>query len=244
MICNLRPPNERYDANFAILQKHNLHIVDLDLIAREVVNVESTRSRILKTFPQATGQPIPGSSVPAIDRAKLGSIIFSDKTARSTLNSLMRWPIMQTTILAILKAYIAGYSCIVVDAPLLFESGLDKFCSVTLTVFIEKEEDQVKRLLDRDLKLVAASGDPNKKPLTESEAKDRIHAQMSTEQKRKKSTYEVENSSSIQALENQVDVLLSNIRSKHRAWLPRNSLIVYLVTLFFLALMYLAYRYA
>jgi dephospho-CoA kinase len=156
----------------------------------------------------------------------------------------MRWPILKTTLLKIAKAYFAGYTCIVVDAPLLFEAGMDKLCSATVTVFIEKEEDQIKRLLDRDAKLLAADSNPNRKPLTEAEAKDRIHAQMSIEEKRRRSTYELDNSTTIQDLENQIDVLVSNVKSKHRAWIPRNSLIVYLVTLFFLTLMYLSYRFA
>ena len=215
-------------------------IIDLDMIAREVVEVESTRRSILKAFPDAAGERSAGVSasvVPPIDRAKLGVIVFSDAGARSKLNQLMKWPILSTTLKRVWEAYWAGVKVVVVDAPLLFESGLDKICSVTVTVFIDDEEEQINRLLERDAKLVASSGDTSRKPLTKEEAKARIDAQMSIAQKRKLSTYEIDNSGTVKQLEESVDLLLTHIKSSHRPMIPRNSVITYGVTLFFLALM-------
>jgi dephospho-CoA kinase len=226
------------------LRKLGLHIIDLDVIARDVVEVDATRSAILKTFPEAAG-PIPTGApagfVPPIDRVKLGAIVFQDEVARKKLNQLMRWPIISTTFKAIWRAYWAGIKCSVIDAPLLFESGLSKLCSVTVTVYIEKEEDQIGRLLARDLKLVAS--DPSRKPLTLEEAQSRVNAQMPLSEKRKRSTYELDNSGSVAELENQIDTLIATIKSKHKAFLPRNSLITYLVTLFFLGIMFIIYLF-
>lgn len=214
----------------------------MDVIARDVVEVDATRAKILSVFPTAAA-PLPNGapqgSVPLIDRAKLGAIIFDDKEARTKLNQLMKWPITLATLKAIWKSYWAGHKCIVMDAPLLFESGLSRLCSVTVTVFIDQEEDQIARLLARDLKIVAS--DPTRKPLTLEEAKARVNSQMPLSEKRKKSTYELDNSGNVKSLEDQIDTLIAHIRSKHKAKLPRNSLITYLVTLFFLALMFLVY---
>jgi len=197
----------------------------------------------LNAFPDAAADRPTGASpttVPPIDRGKLGSIIFADAKARSKLNQLMKWPIILATLKRVWQAYWAGVKVVVVDAPLLFESSLSMICSVTITVFIDREEDQVKRLIERDTKRIA-SGDVSRPLLTKEDAKARIEAQMPIAQKRKLSTYEIDNSGTIQQLEQQVDDLLQHIKATHRPLLPRNSLITYGVTLFFLALMYLGW---
>lgn len=214
------------------------------MIAREVVDVDSTRSKILKVWPEVAAARPEGSSsssVPPIDRAKLGAIIFADPSARKRLNQLLKWPIMKTTLLSLWRAYWAGAKCVIVDAPLLFEAGLDKLCHVTVTVFIEDVEDQIKRLMERDASLAKVQG---RAPITHDEAKSRIDSQMSTEEKRKRATYEIDNSGTLPELEEMTDTLIKHVRKSHKPFLPRNSLVTYLVTLFFLFLMFLVYVFA
>lgn len=208
------------------------------------MDMESTRRDVIKAFPSVVAHPdispsgsSSSPSVPPIDRAKLGAIIFADPSARHRLNQLMKWPIIMSTLRAIWRAYWAGIPAIVVDAPLLFESKLDKICSLTITIYIEKEEDQIARLLERDAKVLG------KQPLTAEEAKARIEAQMSTKEKRKRSTYEVDNSGTNSELENRLDLLMATIKHKHKPLLPRSSLLIYITTIFFLVLMYIASRW-
>lgn len=206
-----------------------------------MVNVDSVRRSILKQWPEVAQAGSTGSgrsSVPALDRAKLGSIIFAHPDERKKLNTLLKWPITRATLLALVKAYIAGAKCVIVDAPLLFESGLDKLCHVTVTVFVDSEELQIDRLVDRDTKLALSQSRP---AVTREEAKHRIDSQMSTAEKRKRATYEIDNSGTAAELEDLTDTLIKHIRKAHKASLPRNSLITYLITLFFLGLMYLVY---
>lgn len=228
---------------FRFLQEHKIHIIDLDVIAREVVDVDSVRRSIIKTWPEVaqTGSTGPNrSAVPTLDRAKLGSIIFSKPEERKRLNGLLKWPITRATLYALLRAYIAGAKCVIVDAPLLFESGLDKLCHVTITVFVDDEEIQIRRLLDRDTKLAESQ---NRAPITREEAKHRIDSQMSTADRRKRATYEIDNSGTANELDDLTDTLIKHIRKAHKAAVPRNSLITYLTTLFFVGLMFVVYYF-
>lgn len=180
----------------------------------------------------------------------------------------MRWPILMLMIKKIVISYLKGLPCIVIDAPLLFEAGIDKICSLTITVYIDDESKQVERLIERDKKLKleqqkkkeaeqtqqgktsssssipsnASAQNASTAPLTEEEAKSRVSAQMPLSIKRQRSTYQLNNSDTVEHLYNDIDQLIAQIKQKHRPWLPRNSLLVYLTTLFFVLLIYVVYK--
>ena len=205
--------------------------------------MDSVRRSILKTWPEVAlsgSNGVSRSSVPSLDRTKLGSIIFAHPEQRKKLNALLKWPITRATLWALFRAYVAGAKCVIVDAPLLFESGLDKLCHVTITVFIDSEEVQIQRLVSRDEKSALSQ---NRAPITREEAKNRIDSQMSTTEKRKRSTYEIDNSGTEPELDDLTDTLIKHIRKSHKAALPRNSLITYSTTLFFLGLMFVVYYF-
>ena len=50
----------------------------------------------------------------------------------------------------VLYYYIRGYRAVVLDIPLLFESGLDLLCGVVMVVAVRDPEVQMRRLRDRD----------------------------------------------------------------------------------------------
>lgn len=228
---------------------------------------EGVRRSIFAIWPEAAGNAAPGT-VPPIDRAKLGTIVFADATARQKLNGIMKWPIIKQTMKKIWNAYWQGLPAIVVDAPLLFEAKMDKICSVTITVYIEREEDQIERLMERDRKNIAAQAQPGSqttsspssnttadampsnpppkapspKPMTREEAENRVHAQMALSEKCRRATYQLDNSGTLDQLQNNIDVLIAQIKRTHRPWLPRNSLLVYTTTLFFVVLIYVVFR--
>ena len=59
-----------------------------------------------------------------INRIKLGKIIFDDVDKRRFLNSVTHPEIHRTIYKEIIKLFIMGHSFIVVDLPLLFETGI------------------------------------------------------------------------------------------------------------------------
>jgi len=165
---------------------HSLPVIDADLLARQVV-LPGTLSykSIVKYFSPTTPDllhsletdPIqpPSKSGPSINRAVLGRRVFGDtnekKKDRAVLNGIVHPAVRKEMLWSIMWYWIMGSWAVVLDVPLLFEGGLDLYCSKTLFVGIHDEEVQLRRLLDRD------------KHLTETEGRDRISSQMSVEKK-------------------------------------------------------------
>jgi dephospho-CoA kinase len=80
---------------------------------------------------------------------------------------------------------------VVVDVPLLFESGLQAMFERTLVVYIPAEL-QLERLIRRD-------------GLTPEQAEQRIRAQMPIEEKKRLADYVIDNSDSLASTEQQID---------------------------------------
>lgn len=84
----------------------------------------------------------------AVDRKRLASLVFSDGEALSRLNRLIAPLIYERVLREIEKAGGAAADA-VVDAPLLFEYGLEVYCDVTVGVVADPEV-AVCRLSARD----------------------------------------------------------------------------------------------
>lgn len=104
-----------------------------------------------------------------LDRKKLGARIFSDDAARKTLNDIMH-PLVYTAMDEITRDLEkAGVPLIVLEIPLLFETGMqDRFEEIWLVA--ASEPVQMARLMARD-------------GLSEVQAHARIASQMPLEQK-------------------------------------------------------------
>jgi dephospho-CoA kinase len=93
-----------------------------------------------------------------------------------------------------------GTPRVILDAPLLIESGLQRLCSVVIVISIPKDI-QLQRLILRN-------------EFSENEAKARIESQMPFEAKLKFATDVIENSGSIEELRTQVDALADKLEKK------------------------------
>lgn len=119
------------------LRKLGFTIVDADLVAREVVLPgEKGHALVKKAFPQVfMGEEL--------DRGKLGRLIYEDDSSREKLNQLLH-PLILNKMLEQAQGKTVFF-----DAPLLFETGLDKHCKQILYVGVSPEI-QLKRLMERD----------------------------------------------------------------------------------------------
>jgi dephospho-CoA kinase len=93
----------------------------------------------------------------AVDREKLGPIVFADASARRDLEAIVH-PGVYRAIRSGLRGFeLTGeYSFAVVDVPLLFETGHEKdFDRIIVTVC--RRETQMARLMDRGMSRQAAS---------------------------------------------------------------------------------------
>ena len=81
------------------------------------------------------------------------------------LNGIVHPAVRWAMALLVLKYYLLGHWAVVLDIPLLFESGLDVFCGVVIVVAVKEPGVQMRRLRERD---------PHLSP---GEAEDRVRSQ-------------------------------------------------------------------
>ena len=130
----------------------------------------------------------------AVDRAKLGPIVFADENARKDLEAIVH-PAVYRAIAAGLRAFerIGGYPFVVVDVPLLFETGhAGDFDRVIVTA--APVEVQLERLRARNL--------------TESEARQRLAAQQPTAAKVARANFVVRTDGTFEETDRQVQEIL------------------------------------
>ena len=170
-------------------------VIDSDSIAREVVESGTTGwESVVAEFGQDILAP-DGT----IDRAKLGSIIFSDRERRDTLNAILHPRIINTIreqIAALGKQY--PEAPVVADIPLLIECGLQHEFDAVIVVWSPPELQQ-KRLMERD-------------GLSAVEAQQRIDAQMALNEKQAHATYVIKNDGSEMKAEEQVKTIFFTIK--------------------------------
>lgn len=172
-----------------LLEEKGAHIVDSDLLAREVVRKGTPAWReIVEHF----GEGILNHEG-EIDRAKLGEIVFSQPGEREFLNRVTHPRIFQLMAerLRELEEETGGEGVVVLDIPLLVEAGAGRMFHFNLVVDAPPEE-QAKRLMED-------------RGLSAGEAWARISSQASREERLRCADLVIENDGSLDKLRNEVD---------------------------------------
>ena len=110
-----------------IFEKSGYKVINYDLVTRQIY---SKGSRCLNEVVETFGKEILTSDG-ELDRRKLGEIVFSDKNSLDRLNKIVYKYILSLTAGEIEKS---KNKKLLLDAPTLFESGLDKSCDVIVGV--------------------------------------------------------------------------------------------------------------
>lgn len=84
-----------------------------------------------------------------LDRKKLAQIAFSDEEKHKKLNEITHFHIVKEIEKWLFETEKNGAKIAVIDAPLLFESGADRLCSITLGI-IAPCSTRLKRIIKRD----------------------------------------------------------------------------------------------
>lgn len=172
-----------------LLKEHGFYHIDCDrLVHNEVYRDPIVLNALIAAF---------GSAVVkdgALDRLALRKCTMGNPAALQKLNQTVM-PFIKDHINKTLRAH-SGEN-IILDAPLLFESGLDRQCDKVLSVVAEP-----KVALDR---IVQRDG------LTPEEAKKRLASQHAAEYYTAKSDYILRNDNGITALKKQTLELLQQI---------------------------------
>jgi dephospho-CoA kinase len=132
---------------------YSLPIIDADIIAREVVAPGTAGyNQIVAHFSAST----PDLLLPdgALNRPALGRRVFGDsddrKKDRAVLNAIVHPAVRMEMYRQLLRAYLRGCWAVVLDVPLLFESGLDSLCGTVMVVAVRDPAIQMRRLRERD----------------------------------------------------------------------------------------------
>lgn len=102
------------------------------------------------------------------------------KRDRGVLNGIVHPAVRKEMYRQLLKCYLRGHWAVVLDVPLLFESGLDSICGVVMVVGVSDPEVQMRRLRERD---------PH---LTEEDARNRVLSQGDVKAKMKRAEFMAE----------------------------------------------------
>ncbi|THF75478.1 dephospho-CoA kinase [Cohnella fermenti] len=171
-----------------LLVERGAALVDADRIAREVVEPgQAPLRRIAERFGQAVLL-----EDGTLNRKRLGEIVFSDPAERAALEQ-----ITHPAIRAVMKDKMAAFEredpkrLVVVDVPLLYESGLEPLFHRVMVVYVPREL-QLARLMERD-------------GLTAEAASRRLGAQMDIEEKRRRADDVIDNSGSLEDTIRQLD---------------------------------------
>ena len=128
-----------------IFRNEGFCVIDCDIVARRVVDCgKPALAEIDRSFPEGVITP-----EGALDRRKLGSIVFSDKEKLALLDRII-YPYITFYITAAIRelARIGG-NMIMLDAPTLFESGADVLCDVIVSITADRESCAA-RIMKRD----------------------------------------------------------------------------------------------
>ncbi len=129
----------------ALLLKEGFFIIDCDCVAREVVEAGSDG---LQALVQVFSHDILREDG-SLDRKKLGKRVFTDSAARTCLNNTIFPFIIRRVDELIRSAAAQGEKAVILDAPTLFESGMDRLCTMILAVCADASRRKA-RIMARD----------------------------------------------------------------------------------------------
>jgi dephospho-CoA kinase len=177
--------------------RRGVPVIDADVLAHGVMaaGTEAT-SAIAARF----GDVLDADG--AVDRRKLGPIVFADDGARRDLEAIVH-PAVYRAIEAALRAFerLGGSPVAVADVPLLYETGHEHdFDRVIVTAC--PPEQQRQRLRDRGL--------------TDAEAAQRLAAQQPTEVKTARADFVIRTDGTLEATTRQVETLVQTLTNSGR----------------------------
>ena len=179
------------------LVEHGVELIDADQIAREVVEPGKPAWRkIVDHF----GEGILDEEG-FIDRTALGAVVFADEKKRTLLNELTHPPIIEAIAIQ-LEVLQAFDGVVVIDVPLLVESGVDRGYEAVVVV-AAKPETQLQRLVEL-------------RGMDRREAQARIAAQSPLEEKLAVATHVIWNEGTLEELQAAVDDVAADLTRRAR----------------------------
>jgi dephospho-CoA kinase len=169
--------------------------IDTDAVYHGLISDKSDCTKSLVDFFGAEIEKPDGS----IDRIALRNTVFRDKSGEKLkqLNKITHRHVLLETEKIIENYRKSGKKAVIIDAPLLFESGFNEKCDVVVAV-VALRELRIQRIINRD-------------GITKAEAEQRIDSQTSDEFLVSHSDYVINNSNGFTAVFDAVCEIMKKI---------------------------------
>lgn len=132
-----------------------------------------------------------------LDRRAMGEVVFSNTAARHELEAILHPRVQRIALQAADQAAQEGADVVLLDVPLLFETGMDALCDATW-VLVADHEARVARVMLRD-------------GLTREAVEARIASQMSDEERMRRATKVIRNDQSIEKFKSELTGLYQQL---------------------------------
>ena len=133
----------------------------------------------------------------SLDRKALAELVFTDGKKKECLEGIMFREIFRIINEEITKGFNTESVGILLDVPLLFETGLDKKCDCVI-LLVADEDERIKRVCVRD-------------GITAEDVRNRINSQMSDDEKKRKAEIIIDNSGREEELYAKLDFIFDDL---------------------------------
>lgn len=182
-----------------MLQQKGAHVIDFDHLARKVVEPDKPAWKDIVAY---FGEQVLQADR-TLDRKKLSDLVFRDFEKRKKLESFTHPRIMEEFILSLNNIVSQDLMAIIlVDVPLMIELNLQYMFHKIMVVHVPGEI-QIERLMERD-------------GISREEAASRLKAQLPIEDKVGYADFVVNNESSLEETQSQVDELWEKIKQSQQ----------------------------
>jgi dephospho-CoA kinase len=178
-----------------MFREAGIPVICADELAHEVVKPGSDAlDKIRQTF----GEEFIDSEG-NLNRAAMARLVFKDKDKRKNLESIIHPRVAAEQGKLIRQFAVQGHNIVVVDVPLLYESGLEESFDMILVAYVPPEV-QIQRLIARD-------------KVTNKEARSRLDAQLPIDKKKKLAGRIIDNTGSVEHTREQVLRIIKELRA-------------------------------
>ena len=199
-LCGRSGSGKRYVSS--LFERYGIPSIDTDAVYRDLTSPADTLSPCMTEIITRFGADA-ALSDNSLNREYLRKIVFSgDKEALSDLNKITHKFILRETLKRVDEFYENGFTIIIIEVPLLFESEFCNVCDYIVCV-TASEETSITRIVERD-------------GISREDAIRRLSTQMSSEELARRSD-EVIHNNDADTVMSEVEELADKIRQIYSA---------------------------
>lgn len=175
----------------SMLKEKGLEVIDLDRIAKEVLSLENVKKEIGNVFGT---EYISGDHV---NIGKMGSTVFQNRDSLKKLEDIVHPAIVERLFRNAEQIEKSGAKSVIIDGPLLFETGLYRKMDRTVVVSTDAE---------------ILTGRLKNRGMDEEDFKRRMAFQVPLKEKEKTADWVMHNNGTVEDLKNETAMLLEKIK--------------------------------